>query len=67
MAIQHRQDTLLLDALSPNAHDSLKKPDPRDVVTIAGKTELRFGAEEYSATLVTKAVSRGFFNRTSIR
>ena len=45
----------------------LKKPDPRDVVTIAGKTELRLGAEEYLATLLTEAASRGFFNRTLIR
>ena len=38
--------------------------DPRDEVTIAVKTELRLGAEEYSATLFTEAASHGFFNRT---
>ena len=38
--------------------------DPRDVVTIAGKTELLLSAEEYSATLLTEEASHDFFNRT---
>ena len=49
----HHQRELQVNAVSRHAYGNLKIPGPLEVVTITGKTELRLGAEEYSATLAT--------------